>query len=172
MDQLPSRVRKVALQPEWLISTALDRVDFEDAFAIDVDPSLPADPQWWVKLILENPPKAVAALMGARNLAMKPFGLKSGELTEAGESDVFTPIDRTDHELLVGTDDRHLNFRGNIVTEPGEGKLTVTIGTVVKFNNRFGRLYFVPVRPMHAHVIVPAVLRHAARVAGDQAARD
>jgi hypothetical protein len=158
-------VRKVALQPDWLISAALDRVDFQDAFAIDVDPSLPADPEWWVRLLREHPPKSVAVLMGARNLAMKPFGLKTGELTQDGESEVFTPIDSTEHELLFGTNDKHLNFRGNVVTEPGAEKLTITIGTVVKFNNRFGRLYFVPVRPMHAYVVVPAVLRHAARVA-------
>jgi hypothetical protein len=164
-DQLPSAVRKVELRPEWLINSALDRVDFEDAFAIDVDRSLPQDPNWWLKLILEHPPKAVAALIGARNLAMKPFGLKSGEQTEHGESDVFTPIDSSEHELLVGTDDKHLNFRGNVVTEPHEDRLTLTFGTVVKFNNAFGRLYFLPVKPMHAHVVVPAMLRHAARVA-------
>jgi hypothetical protein len=164
-DHLPSPVRKVAFHPEWLISGSLDRVDFEDAFAIDVDPALPADPNWWVKLILENPPKSVAAMMAARNLAMRPFGLKSGDLTEDGESDVFTPIASREHELLMGTDDKHLNFRGNVVVEPSEERLTLTFGTVVKFNNAFGRLYFLPVRPMHAHVVVPMMLRHAARVA-------
>lgn len=158
-----SEVRKVQIKPEWLIASALDRVDFADAFAIDLDPSLPSDPKWWSDRMLADPPKSVAVLMGARNLAMKPFGLKTGEFDESGENEVFKPLDRTDSELLVGTDDRHLNFRGNLVTEASEGKLTLTIGTVVRFNNRFGRLYFLPVRPMHAHVIVPMVLRHLAK---------
>lgn len=158
-----SEVRKVPIRPEWLIASALDRVDFQDAFAIEVDPSLPADPQWWADRMLADPPKSVAALMGARNLVMKPFGLKTGELDESGENEVFKPLDRTESELLVGADDRHLNFRGNIVTEAGVGKLTLTLGTVVKFNNRFGRLYFLPVKPMHAHVIVPMMLRHLAK---------
>lgn len=156
-------VQKVPIKPEWLIAKALDRVDFEDAFAVEVDPSLPSDPQWWADRMLEDPPKSVAVLMGARNLAMKPFGLKTGELDESGENEVFKPLDRTDSELLLGTDDRHLNFRGNLVTEAEGGKLTLTIGTVVKFNNRFGRLYFLPVKPMHAHVIVPMMLRHLAK---------
>jgi hypothetical protein len=158
-----SEVRKVQLDPEWLISTALDRVDFSDAFAIDVDPSLPHDPQWWADRMLSDPPKAVAVMMGARNLAMKPFGLKTGELDESGESEVFKALDRTDSELLVGTNDTHLNFRGNLVTDATGDKLTITFGTVVKFNNRFGKLYFLPVRPMHAHVIVPMMLRHLAK---------
>lgn len=158
-----SEVRKVSIKPEWLIASALERIDFQDAFAVEVDPSLPNDPQWWADRMLSDPPKSVAALMGARNLAMKPFGLKTGELDESGENEVFKPLERTDTELLVGTDDRHLNFRGNLVTEAGAGKLTLTIGTVVKFNNRFGRLYFFPVKPMHAHVIVPMMLRHLAK---------
>lgn len=158
-----SGVRKVEIDPDWLIAGALDRVDFQDAFAVDVDPSLPHDPRWWADQMLANPPKSVAVLMGARNLMMKPFGLKTGELDESGENEVFKPLAQTESELLVGTDDRHLNFRGNLVTEASENKLTITIGTVVKFNNRFGRAYFVPVRPMHAHVIVPMMLRHLAK---------
>jgi len=158
-----SDVRKVPINPKWLIASALERVDFQDAFAIEVDPSLPADPQWWADRMLADPPKSVAALMAARNLVMKPFGLKTGELDESGENEVFKPLDRTESELLVGADDSHLNFRGNIVTEAGAGKLTLTLGTVVKFNNRFGRLYFLPVKPMHAHVIVPMMLRHLAK---------
>jgi hypothetical protein len=158
-----SEVRKVAIKPDWLIASALDRVDFQDAFAIDVDPSLPTDPQWWADQMLANPPKSVAALMGLRNLAMKPFGLKTGELDESGENEVFKPLDRSEQELLLGTDDSHLNFRGNLVVEPAPESLTVTFGTVVKFNNRFGRLYFLPVRPMHARVIVPMMLRHLAK---------
>jgi hypothetical protein len=157
-------VRKVEIKQEWLISNALEHVDFQDAFAIDVDPSLPADPQWWADKLLANPPKSVAAMMGLRNLAMKPFGLKTGDLDESGENEVFKPLARSDDELLLGTDDRHLNFRGNLVTESTPEKLTLTLGTVVKFNNRLGRAYFVPVRPMHAHVIVPMVLRHMAKV--------
>jgi hypothetical protein len=158
-----SEVRKVEIDPGWLIFGALDRIDFQDAFAIDVDPSLPSDPKWWADQMLANPPKSVAALMATRNLAMKPFGLKTGELDESGENEVFKPLAQNESELLVGTDDRHLNFRGNLVTESSPGKLTLTIGTVVKFNNRFGRAYFVPVRPMHAYVIVPMMLRHLER---------
>lgn len=159
-----SAVRKVEIKPGWLIAGALDRVDFQDAFAIDVDPSLPNDPQWWSAQMLANPPRTVAAMMGLRNLAMKPFGLKTGARDESGESEVFKPLARSDHELLVGTDDRHLNFRGNLVTELAGDRLTLTLGTVVEFNNRLGRAYFVPVRPMHAHVIVPMVLRHMAKI--------
>lgn len=158
-----SDVRKVEINPDWLIADALDRVDFQDAFSIDVDPSLPSDPQWWADKMLADPPGAVAVLMALRNLAMRPFGLKTGQLDESGEHGVFTPLARRDSELLVGTDDRHLNFRGNLVTESSPERTTLTLGTVVKFNNRFGRLYFLPVRPMHAHVIVPMMLRHLAK---------
>lgn len=49
-----SQVRKVSVRPEWLIASALDRVDFVDAFSIDVDPSPPADPQWWADRMLAD----------------------------------------------------------------------------------------------------------------------
>lgn len=161
----PGKVRSFTLGGELLISESLPRVDYSDAFAIDVDPSLPTDPQWWAQMVRDEPPGPVAALMAVRNAAMRPFGLK----TEGSE--VFKSLDRTENELLMGTDDRHLCFRGNLLVVPGDDRLTLAIGTVVQFNNFLGRAYFLLVKPVHSLVIVPMVLRHAARTATEQALR-
>ena len=65
---------------------------------------------------------------------------------------------RDDDELLFGVDDRHLDFRISI-QRIGASELCVT--TAVKLNNWMGRLYFLPVKPMH-RIVVPAMMRRAA----------
>ena len=154
------RVREIPLENGWLVKNQLDRVDFEDAFAVDVDPALPNDPQWWIDLVFANPPKPVVAMMWLRNLVMKPFGVKRSK-----EDAVFAPLDANEHEIVLGTNDKHLNFRASVIVEQRDGDQTVTMTTVVKFNNKYGRLYFVPVKPMHKYVVLPMLLRHAAKSA-------
>lgn len=93
------------------------------------------------------------------------FGLKtSGKLTdrqkqldaftcEPGEQlALFKVFNKTDNEVILGEDDKHLNFRVSLFLDHKKSetkKKTLTITTTVEFNNWFGRLYFLPVRPFH-----------------------
>jgi hypothetical protein len=67
---------------------------------------------------------------------------------------------KTDHEIILGEDDKHLDFRVSLFldenTETNQKQLTIS--TLVKFNNIFGKLYFMPVRPLHK-LIVPTILK-------------
>ncbi|MBK8635269.1 MAG: DUF2867 domain-containing protein [Saprospiraceae bacterium] len=66
-----------------------------------------------------------------------------------------------DREVVMGEDDKHLNFRVSMFLneKPGDpAKKQLTISTVVQFNNWFGKLYFLPVRPFHK-IIVPVMLK-------------
>ena len=68
---------------------------------------------------------------------------------------------KTENEVILGEDDKHLNFRVSLILNP-KGKKTenkaLIVSTTVEFNNWFGRLYFLPVRPFHK-LIVPTILK-------------
>ena len=84
------------------------------------------------------------ALMRLRNLLMKPLGLKT-ESSDTGDRAIFpVHIDETD-ELIIGTDDRHLNFRIAIVRQNG----MIHMATWVHRNNLLGRIYLAVVMPFH-----------------------
>lgn len=126
------------------------------------------------KLFFASGPKWIDGLFTIRNKIVGLFGLKtSGNTTgrqkqldnfkcEKGEQlGLFKVFDKTDNEIILGEDDRHLNFRVSLLLDKFEGKTkqkNLTITTTVKFNNSFGRLYFLPVRLFHK-LIVPTMLK-------------
>jgi hypothetical protein len=68
---------------------------------------------------------------------------------------------KTENEVILGEDYKHLNFRVSLFLEQQINKTNengLTISTTVQFNNCFVRLYFLPVQPFHKR-IVPAMLK-------------
>jgi hypothetical protein len=116
---------------------------------------------------MSNPPKPVRALMATRNALMKPFGVKRGKADPLDGKDdaLFDPVAEDEREVVMGADDKHLNFRANVLVRRAGGRQTLTMATVVHYNNFFGRLYFVLVLPFHKWIVVPMTLRHAAKSA-------
>jgi hypothetical protein len=87
-------------------------------------------------------PAWVSWLFKLRNAIVGVFGLK------AGKSDVAFPIiSQTDNEVVSGLGDTHLDFRASILKDPTAS--TISLTTVVHFNNVWGRVYFLPVKPFH-----------------------
>ena len=79
----------------------------------------------------------------------------------------------SENEIVLGADDKHLDFRISFFVEkcpnqPGRKLLTIT--TMVQFNNAWGRVYFMPVQPIHK-LVVPALLRSAVRTIGKKLSR-
>ena len=125
------------------------------------------------KLFFASGPKWIDGLFTTRNKVVSLFGLKTpGSSTsrqkqlnnfkcEKGEQlGLFKVFDKTDNEVILGEDDKHLNFRISLLLDKSPDKdeqKSLTITTTVKFNNAFGRLYFLPVRPFHK-LIVPTML--------------
>lgn len=119
-------------------------------------------------------PEWVGKLFALRNKIVSVFGLKtSGDMDdrqkqldnfkcEPGEQlGLFRVFHKTDNEVALGEDDKHLNFRISLFVHhyPTDlSKKAITISTTVEFKNWFGRLYFLPVRPFHAF-IAPAMLK-------------
>ena len=119
-------------------------------------------------------PKWTEYLFTLRNRMVSFLGLKTStkpqnhlELLvnfkcEPGEAlGLFKVFSKTDSEVILGEDDKHLNFRVSLFYESDSDEASekrLIISTTVKFNNWFGRLYFLPVRPIH-RLIVPAMLK-------------
>jgi hypothetical protein len=144
------RVDRIATQPSLVARSTLARVDYFDAFRCPVlRPLTVADVRG--AMLAMKPPGWVQGLMRMRDRIVALFGLKTSE-----SRDMFAELRRTDDEIVLGTDDRHLDFRLSLRVVAN----AVEVGTLVQFNSRFGRLYFALIKPFHL-LIVPAVLRRA-----------
>ena len=149
-------VRQVATPGELLTAAALPRVDFTDTFTLRLPPGSSRDVEDWHRaLITAGSPAWVAALLAVRNRLAKRLGLD----TAGGSSDTspFTLLRRIDGDtLVVGADDKHLDFRG-VLRVVGDD---LQCATVVREHNATGRAYFTVVKPFHRR-IVPTLLRRA-----------
>jgi hypothetical protein len=130
------------------------------------------------RLFVSSGPKWIDSLLIVRNKIVGIFGLKtSGQLPDAqqqlnsykfevGEQlNIFKLFERTENELILGENDKHLNFRVSLLLEKlgngiNERKLSLT--TTVKYNNLFGRIYFLPVKPIH-NIIVKISIKEIIR---------
>jgi len=169
---------KCAVPSDALAYRALPRVDFADAYSITLPARGPALLDSYARVMFANPPRWVSALMGLRDCAVSLFGLKTSTELQAPGAGVargnretaepgnrigpFPVLRRLKNELLLGADDRYLDFRLSIQCSGINSGSQLRVITVVKFNNLLGRIYFLPVNPIH-RVIVPRMMNQAAR---------
>lgn len=86
----------------------------------------------------------------------------AGRASSTGERiGIFPVVARTPDEILLGLDDRHLDFRVSVRVADEESANLGIVSTLVRFNGWLGRAYFLPVRPAH-RLIVPVMLRRGA----------
>ena len=112
-------------------------------------------------------PKWVENLMTLRNKIVLLFGLKTGDKdidrqklirefkgNPKEKLGLFKVYAKTENELILGEDDKHLDFRVSLLTDNlSSDDKKLTISTTVKFNNWFGKLYFLPVKPFHKLIV-------------------
>lgn len=124
--------------------------DFLDDYSI----TTPLSARAALDLALQMPGWA-AALLRLRNAVVRPLGLKTaGDTGRAG----FPVVRETEDEVVLGFDDRHLDFRITALKSGG----VVHISTWVRRNNALGRLYLALVLPIHALILRNAIRRIAA----------
>jgi hypothetical protein len=106
----------------------------------------------------------IRALFWIRDSVMQWFQIKTRSDLPADETRTSTlglfPILRgTPEEIIAGVDDRHLNFRVVVtLSKKEDGFQRLSFRTLVQFNNTLGRIYFLPVKPLH-RIIVPFMLK-------------
>ena len=154
---------RLAPRVSHLLGSTMGSVDWCDAFWVDLPRDSPDDPLFWRAALFgaDDAPRRTSGLMRLRDLLARRLGLKA-----AGSADgaAFPVLARAGQEVVMGMDDRHLDFRVALAVRPhGSDRLVVT--TAVRRHNRLGRAYFACIRGPH-HVLVPRWTRRAVRRAG------
>lgn len=169
------KIKKTNLPKNSILVTKNSEFDFVDSYEgefIDSENKIGATEIG--KAFFSGGPKWVETLFSLRNNLVKNLGLKTSEnITkrekilegfncEKGEKiGLFKVFEKTENEVILGEDDKHLNFRISLFLshkQPQKKKNKLIISTTVKYNNWFGKLYFLFVKPFHKF-IVPTILK-------------
>jgi hypothetical protein len=165
---------KTTLPVTSLLNQTGRRYDYADSFqGIIPDKENKLQPAGICKAFFLSTPKWIKKLLGLRNVIVGMFGLKTSgnvdpkQMLENFKCDqgdrigLFKVFEKTDNEVILGEDDKHLNFRISFFLDKfreNENEKQLTISTIVVFKNLFGRLYFLLIKPLHKF-IVPAMLK-------------
>ncbi|WP_434609909.1 DUF2867 domain-containing protein [Pseudomonas sp. R1-7] len=143
-------------------------MNLADAFAIRLPAGTSSNPDLLARFIISQQPSWIGWLMKVRDTIAACFGLKTAShlATLADRIQIFKVYSTNKTEIVLGEDDKHLDFRISILCpEEGEPEDTrqLVFSTVVHCHNRLGRAYLFVIAPFH-RLVVKASLRSAARV--------
>ena len=144
--------------------------DLLDAYAIRLPARAHDDLEVLARAGFERQAWWIRALTRLRDAIMAPVGVKSSRAVGAAAAargpviGFFPLLSKSARELVVGEDDRHLDFRVAILLrKAAAGGRELVVVTVVHCHNRLGRTYLAAIAPFH-RVIARACLEQAARV--------
>ncbi|GAC1326090.1 MAG: DUF2867 domain-containing protein [Collimonas sp.] len=156
----------VAVIPSVGCRSLLPGHDFVDAYQVRADIA-GLDARQATDAIVKHPPGWIKQLMATRNQVVRLFQLKTVEMgvddPHAAQRTVggFPVVTQSPQEVVLGFDDKHLDFRVSITVAPdSETGTLVTVTTVVKTNNLLGRVYLATIMPFH-RMITRHLLEHA-----------
>jgi hypothetical protein len=136
-----------------------------DAFAIRLPAGSSRDAARLTRFMFAEQAPWFHALVGVRDMLVVGFGIKTSKqlraAAPAGGIDrvyVFRVHAASADEMILGEDDRHLDFRASCLVRSDDLVFT----TVVHCHNLLGRLYLALIAPFH-RLVVKAHLQRAAR---------
>jgi hypothetical protein len=160
-----STVRKSRVPDQALAWQALPNAHYADAYCVEIGATEEATIDDFAHAIFDEPAGWISTLMNLRDRIVSLFGLKTAkDLRRERSPDrlgMFKVFSRTENELLVGEDDRHLDFRISVLCSRSGETSQVCLVTVVKTKNIVGRLYLFPVKYVH-RIVVRSMLRRLA----------
>lgn len=164
-----TKARAVPMPDNSVLAPLYAGADHLDAFAIRLPAGASDDPEVLARAALERQAWWVRALTRIRDVVMATVAVKSSRAVgraaaERGPVIGFFPVlSKSATELVVGADDRHLDFRLSIqLRADAENARELVAATVVHCHNRLGRIYIATITPFH-RVIVRASLERAAK---------
>jgi hypothetical protein len=151
--------------------------DLLDAYAIRLPAGASDDPEVLARVAFERQAAWIRALTWVRDTVMVTVGVQSSRAIGAaaaarGQQVIafFPVLSKSAREMVVGADDRHLDFRVSIsVSRDAQGGRELVVMTVVHCHNRLGRTYLAVIAPFH-RVILRANLQRTARILEGQSA--
>ncbi len=162
---MTKKVIETTIPSPSILPQQFDTIDFQDAFAFYTHNNSLSIKDLYIS-IFSTTPKWVEYLMRLRNKIVSIFGLKT-EMSRnintnfkiGDKIGIFKIYNIQDNEIIAGENDRHLDFRVSLFREVSTTS-KITISTIVKYNNWFGKLYFVIVAPFHK-LIVKSIVKQA-----------
>jgi len=161
----------VPLPAESAIANSYVSVNLADAYCVELPDGASTNPELLARFIFTHQARWIRGLIGIRDALLAGFGLKTAKhlrslKLESGTErlDFFKIYTTTPNEIVLGEDDKHLDFRLSVLCSgPSSGaKRHLIMSTVVHCHNRLGRLYLFLIAPFH-RLIVQSSLRSAAR---------
>lgn len=132
--------------------------DFRDHYTEILTSRTPMTVNDLYSYMFQQFPKGVLWLLNLRDIIVKPFGLKTG----ISFDDKIKEQNR--NEIILGAEDRHLTFYISLFcSDINSGKQTVSVSTIVKYNNFSGRIYFSAIWIFHK-ILVSFTFRRAIKI--------
>ena len=140
------------------------KFDYTDVYFQEVKTERNIRPEDLGKAFFTSNIPWVKKLFTLRNKLVAMFGLKGSDkkskiMKQAEQSDfaigerfgLFKVLDKKEKEIILGEDDKHLDFKVSLLYAQPENKIYISTG--VQYHNFFGRLYFFFVKPFHRLVV-------------------
>lgn len=169
MAERLSQIRTMIPPTDCAVASWYPGADLVDAFAVTLPGPGPHDLSRLAQDGLSNPAPWITAAMALRDAAVRLFGVRtSGEMRARLKADgrdridFFPVLSRSEREIVLGEDDRHLDFRLSLrLSRRLDGQTDLVATTVVRCHNRLGRAYLAAIMPGHV-LVVRSVLQRAA----------
>jgi hypothetical protein len=139
-----------------LLSAALVRAlpnsDWSDQVVVTLPTGASLEADHWRRRMFGSSRRRLIGLMTLRDALVAPLRLHP--VSQRGDALRFPVVSTSPSEVVVGLDDRHLDFRVSVeVCRPATGPVVV-VTTVVRRHNLLGHIYFALIRGPH-RVLVP-----------------
>jgi hypothetical protein len=138
----------------------LSRIDFGDTFSTTNHSNNLEDIS---NLIFNTSPKWIESLFKIRNKIASYIGLNinmpedyNEDFKVGGYIKFFKIYDIEDHQIILGANDSHLNFRA-IINKNNLPQYNVRVTTLVEYNNLKGKIYMIAIKPFHKLVVMRMV---------------
>lgn len=149
--------RSKVIPKESNILNGFSRVDYSDVYEIRKATNKTTKE---VSLEILKLPNWANLLLKLRNALVKVFGLKVGKQNDKQET-FFELVKETDNEVIMGEVDKHLDFRASVMVD--KSKKSISFITIVHFNNLWGKIYFLLIKPFHKIILRSLLKRQLKR---------
>lgn len=158
------KIKKCEIPFNSLVAEYLP-ADYKDSFRVVLDKEIAATPDDLMVRFWTDMPGWINVLFKLRNFLVKFVGLEGskGSLEElencirnGGNYSLIEIVAKDERETVMLMRDKHLD--AYISLRVSDGK-EVYANTLVKYNNRLGKMYFFVIRPFHGIVVRVAMKR-------------
>ena len=152
------------------IFISFGKVNYEDRFCLILETKKTFDVNFIIVKLIKSLPKWFTFLLNLRNAIVSIFGLKTGKIENVYENldklnfkqnqsigNFFIILKEKNH-FIAELKDKHLDFRFSILNRQEDDITKVSLTTIVKINNIFGKVYFFLITPFH-RLIIPNILK-------------